>query len=99
MVWGVPGQVSAETGGSGMYVGTRRTSTSVVVDRIRGTRRTYLVTKKVPLGPPVGTVQVVYAFVVGGETHFAIYNRYPKEPDLTAAFDRMISKTLHFSAI
>ena len=69
----------------------------VVVDRIRGTRRTYLVTKKLPLGPPVGTVQVVYTFVVGGETHFAIYNRYPKEPDRTAAFDRMITETLHFS--
>lgn len=98
MVWGVPGQVSAEGGGAGMYVGTRKTSKSLVVDGIQGTRRTYLVTKALPLGPAKGTIQVVYTFVTGGETHFAIYNRYPKEPDLTAAFDKMITTTLHLSA-
>jgi len=98
MVWGVPGQVSAEGGGAGTYVGTRKTSKSVVVDGVRGTRRTYLVTKSLPLGPAKGTVQVVYTFVIGGEPHFAIYNRYPKESDLTAAFDNMITTTLHFSA-
>ena len=81
-----------------MYVGTRKTSKSLVVDGIKGTRRTYLVTKTLALGPAKGTIQVVYAFVTGGETHFAIYNRYPKAPDLTAAFDKMITKTLHFSA-
>ena len=97
MVWGVPGQVSAESG-SGAYVGTRTSSKSVVVDGVRGTRRTYLVIKALPLGPPKGTIQIVYTFVTGGETHFALYNRYPKAPDLTAAFDRMITKTLHFSA-
>ena len=97
MVWGVPGEVSAEGGGSGMYVGTRKSSKTLVIDGIRGTRRTYLVTKSLPLPPPKGTVQVVYTFVTGGETHFAQYNHYPKEPDLTAAFDRMITTTLRFS--
>jgi hypothetical protein len=98
MVWGVPGEVSAESGASGMYVGTRKSSKNLVIDGISGTRRTYLVTKSLPLPPPKGTTQVVYTFVTGGETHFAQYNRYPKEPDLTAAFDLMITKTLRFSA-
>ena len=98
MIWGVPGQVSAEGGGSGMYVGTRKSSRNVVIDGISGTRRTYLVTKSLPLPPPKGTVQILYAFVIGGATHFALYNRYPKGPDLTAAFDRMITTTLRFSA-
>ena len=97
MVWGVPGEVSAEAGASGMYVGTRKSSKTLVIDGIRGTRRTYLVTKSLPLPPPKGTVQVVYTFVTGGETHFAQYDHYPKEPDLTAAFDRMITTTLRFS--
>jgi hypothetical protein len=98
IVWGLPGQVSAEGGGAGTYVGTRQTSKNVVVDGVSGTRRTYLITKNLPLGPPKGTIQIVYTFTTGGETHFAIYNRYPKEADLTAAFDKMILTTLHFSA-
>ena len=98
MVWAVPGEVSAETGASGMYVGTRKSSKNLVIDGIGGTRRTYVVTKSLPLPPPKGTIQVLYTFTIGGETHFALYNRYPKEPDLTAAFDRMITKTLRFSA-
>lgn len=98
MVWGVPGEVSAEAGGSGTYIGTRKSTKNVVIDGVHGTRRTYLVTKSLPLPPPKGTIQVLYSFVLNGETHFAVYNRYPKEPDLTAAFDKMITKTLHFSA-
>jgi hypothetical protein len=96
MVWGVPGEVSAEGGGSGMYVGTRQSSKNVAVEGISGTRRPYLVTKSLASAPPKGTLQVLYTFFNNGETIFALYNRYPKEPDLTAAFDRMITTTLTF---
>jgi len=98
LVWGVPGQVTAESGDSGMYVGARKSSKNLVIDSVAGTRRTYVVTKSLLSAPPKGTVQVLYAFTTGGVTHFALYNRYPKEADLTAAFDRMITTTLRFSA-
>ena len=57
-----------------------------------------VINAKLPLPPPKGSIQVIYTFVVGGETHFAAYVRYPKDKDLTAAFDTMITKTLHLSA-
>jgi len=98
MVWSVRGHVSAEGRGSGSYVGTRKSSKNVVVDAVSGTRRTYIVTATLPLPPIKGTIQVVYTFVTAGETHFAQYDRYPQEADLTAAFDKMIMTTLHFSA-
>jgi hypothetical protein len=100
MVWTLPGDVTATHESNVdpmMYVGTRQSSRNVTVDGIIGTRRTYLVNKTLASGPPKGTIQILYMFVTGGETHLAQYDRYPKEVNLTTAFDRMIITTLSFS--
>jgi hypothetical protein len=80
-----------------LYVGDRQSSQAVTVAGVGGTRRTYLVTANGPLPPPNNTVQILYTFVTGGRTYFALYDRYPGEPDLTADFDRMVTASFRFS--
>jgi hypothetical protein len=80
------------------YLGETQSSQNVVVDGVRGTRSTYLVTKDLPLPPSRGTVQVRYVFVAGGRTYFLHYDRYPGDMDLTAGFDKMITGSFSFSA-
>jgi hypothetical protein len=82
----------------GLYVGDRQSSQAVTVAGVGGTRRTYLVTASAPLPPPKNTVQILYTFLTGGRTYFALYDRYPGEPDLTADFDRMVTASFQFSA-
>jgi hypothetical protein len=85
--------------GVSIGVGQRQSSQSVVVSGVSGTRRTYLVMADQPLGSPKGTAEVLYTFVTGGHTYFALYDHYPAEADLTADFDRMITDSLKFSSI
>jgi hypothetical protein len=81
-----------------LYVGERQSSQAVTVAGVGGTRRTYLVTASNPLPPPRNTVQILYTFVTGGRTYFALYDRYPGDPDRTADFDRMVTASFRFSA-
>lgn len=81
-----------------LYVGERQSSQPVTVAGVGGTRRTYVVTANNPLPPPRNTVQILYTFVTGGRTYFALYDRYPGEPDLTVDFDRMVTASFRFSA-
>jgi hypothetical protein len=82
----------------GLYVGERQSSQVVTVAGVGGTRRTYLVTASNPLPPPKNTVQILYTFVTGGRTYFALYDRYPGDLDRTADFDRMVTASFRFSA-
>jgi hypothetical protein len=95
MVWSLQGDHSA---GENTYLGQPQSSQPVTVARVSGTRRTYLVTAANPIPPPKGTVQVVYTFLTGGRTYFALYDRYPDDSDLTAGFDQMVTTSLSFSA-
>jgi hypothetical protein len=81
-----------------MSMGQQQSSQTVTVAGVTGTRRTYLETADHPLPPPKGTFEVLYAFVTGGRTIFAFYARYPRDADLTTAFDQMVTATLKFSA-
>jgi len=40
----------------------------------------------------------LYTFLTGGRTYFAIYDHFPDDADLTAAFDQMVTTSLSFSA-
>jgi hypothetical protein len=97
MVWSIPGDYSGGPSNMGI-LGTQQSSRPATVAGIVGTRRTYLVTTDNPLGPPKGTIKVLYTFVTGGRTLFAFYAGYPGDLDLTSDFDRMITGTLKFSA-
>ena len=94
-----PGDHSTDPeNGITINVGQRQSSESVVVSGVSGTRRTYLEMDGGGLGPATGSAEVLYTFVTGGRTYFAVYYHYPGEPDVTADFDRMITDTLRFSS-
>jgi hypothetical protein len=95
MVWSRPGD---QPFGVNAYLGQLQSSQPVTVSAVSGERRTYLVTADNPIPPPKGTVQVEYRFLTGGRTYFALYDRYPGDTDLTAAFDRIVTTSLTFSA-
>jgi hypothetical protein len=95
MVWSRHGDHSA---GENTYLGQPQSSQPVTVAGVSGTRRTYLVTADNLISPSKGTVQVVYTFLTGGRSYFALYNRYPGDTDLTAGFDQMVTTSLSFSA-
>ena len=100
-VWSVAGDLSAtfeNNQGPGMYLGQRQSSERFTVSGVIGLRRIYLVTVGNPLPPPKGTLQIRYVFVTNGRTYFAPYDRYPGDTDVSNAFDRMISRSLKFSA-
>jgi hypothetical protein len=85
--------------GQTIAVGQRQSSQSVVVSSVSGTRRTYLVMDDQPLGSPKDTTEVLYTFVTGGRTYFALYDHYPADADLTADFDSMVTDSLKFSSV
>src|ERR1700730_5337867 len=94
MVWSRPGD---HPFGENSLVGQLQSSKPVTVSGVSGERRTYLVTADNLISPPKGTVQVEYRFLTGGRSYFALYDRYPGDTDLTAAFDRMVTTSLSFS--
>jgi hypothetical protein len=96
MVWSVAGDYPGGPGNAPL--GDQQSSQAATVAAVTGTRRTYLVTADLPLPPPKGTIQVLYTFLTGGRTYFALYERYPGDVDLTGGFDQMITQTLAFSA-
>jgi hypothetical protein len=95
MVWSRQGDHSA---GENTYLGQPQSSKPVIVAGVSGTRRIYLVTADNLISPAKGTVQVVYTFLAGGRSYFAMYNRYPGDADLTSGFDQMVTTSFTFSA-
>jgi len=79
------------------YVSGRATTT-VKVDGATGTRSTDTFTagpdKTGGFGPDPGTEQVLYAVYNGTLTYYALYQRLPKQPDETAAFDELMASFL-----
>lgn len=95
MIWSRQGD---QPFGVNSYLGQPQSSKPVTVSGVSGERRTYLVTADNLISPPKGTVQVEYRFLTGGQSYFALYDRYPGDTDLTAAFDQMVTTSLSFSA-
>lgn len=79
------------------YLGAQQQSKQVTVNSVAGTRSVHVVSADNALPPPKETVQVLYKFATGGRTFYALYDRYPGDPDRTAEFDRMVTETLKFA--
>ncbi len=71
--------------------------TNVTADGVSGTRKSGTIKKDyVGLGA-AGEVSIVYTFKVNGTTFLAFYTYTPGEPNRTADFDTMVTKTLKFN--
>ena len=93
----VPGdqtKAAAASVGCMQYVSGRAT-TRVTVGGVIGARITDTFTgganQTGGFGPDPGTQQVLYAVYNGSRTYLALYQRLPKQPDDTAAFDKLMT--------
>jgi streptogramin lyase len=80
------------------YFGRLTGTSEAVVDGVHGLRYTAKIDKNGLIGTPKGTDQIFYVFFNGERTYAFNYYHLPQDPDRSADFERLIQKTLRFSA-
>lgn len=91
-------QQSAPSQGSYIYIGAADKTGTTNVDGVEGSRSTARIVSNLPLGPEVGTTQILYDIYNGTRTYFALYQHRQIEPDYSSAFDDMMQHSFRLSA-